>query len=303
MRFHKYEAINAVFLCATVTGAARMLNLSQPAVSRLIASAEAELGFQLFQRQKGRMAPTAEAQQLRPAILKIMESMGHASSLAAQLRQGGDRPLRVAAVPSLATAVLPRAVKSFTRLYPKSRLSLETYHYDSLVDALLAGQADLGFVYEPVAHAALEVTDLMQAAFCSVSTAGYFAKSKRQVSVKDLASCNIIGLSKDDLVATLMAQTDGVADIALSRNVSVETSVVAMHLAAQGMGVALVDSLTGALGLSLGAQVLPFAPEVPIRVAALRLAIREADVTQMRFIAHFAAECTDIHGKLWGATP
>ncbi|MBW8720641.1 MAG: LysR family transcriptional regulator, partial [Polaromonas sp.] len=127
MRFHKYEAINAVFLCGTVTGAAKMLNLSQPAVSRLISSAENELGFLLFHRQQGRMAPTDEAQQLRPAILKIMESMSHAASLAAGLRIGGTRQLRVAAVPSLATAVLPRAVKSFIEQYPKCKLALETY--------------------------------------------------------------------------------------------------------------------------------------------------------------------------------
>ncbi|MEO7886680.1 MAG: LysR substrate-binding domain-containing protein [Polaromonas sp.] len=296
MRFHKYEAINAVFLCGTVTGAAKMLNLSQPAVSRLISSAESELGFLLFHRQQGRMAPTDEAQQLRPAILRIMESMSHASSLAAGLRNGGVKQLRIAAVPSLATAVLPRAVKSFIGQYPKCKLTLETYHYDSLVDALLAGHVDLGFVYEPVAHAALATTDLLQAFFCSVSTSGYFAKSKTSISIKDLGSCNMIGLSKDDLVASLIAQTDGMADIALTRNVSVETSVVAMHLAAQGMGVALVDSLTGALGKMHGAQVLPFTPEVPIRVSAMRLVTHEAGLHETKFMEHFAAQARLIHG-------
>lgn len=290
MRFHKYEAINAVFLCGTVTGAAKMLNLSQPAVSRLISSAEAELGFPLFQRLQGRMAPTDEAQQLRPAIIKIMEAMSHAASLAANLRNGGVKQLKVAAVPSLATAVLPGAVQSFIEQYPKCKLALETYHYDSVIEALLAGRADIGFVYEPVAHAALETTDLLQAHFCSVSTSGYFSKNKRSVSVKDLDSCNIIGLSKDDLVASLIAQTDGVADIALTRNVSVETSVVAMHLAAQGMGVALVDSLTGALAKAHGAQVLPFTPEVPIRVAVMRLATHQAGLHEKKFIEHFAAQ-------------
>lgn len=290
MRFHKYEAINAVFLCGTVTGAAKMLNLSQPAVSRLIASAETELGFTLFQRLHGSMAPTEEAQQLRPAILKIMEAMSHASSVAAGLKSGGVKQLRVASVPSLASAVLPRAVKSFIGQYPKCKLALETYHYDSLVDALLAGHADIGFVYEPIAHAALETTDLLQAHFCSVSTSSYFSKKKSSVSVQDLGSCNIIGLSKDDLVASLIAQSDGVADIALTRNVSVETSVVAMHLAAQGMGVALVDSLTGALAKMHGAQVLPFTPEVPIRVAVMRLATHQAGLHEKKFIEHFAAQ-------------
>ncbi len=127
---------------------------------------------------KGEWHRTDEAQQLRPAILKIMESMSHAASLAAGLRISGTRQLRIAAVPSLATAVLPRAVKSFIEQYPKCKLTLETYHYDSLVDALLAGHVDIGFVYEPVAHAALATTDLLQAFFCSVSTSAIFRKPK-----------------------------------------------------------------------------------------------------------------------------
>lgn len=290
MRFHKYEAINAVFLCGTVTGAARMLNLSQPAVSRLISSAELELGFALFQRLQGRMAPTDEAKQLRPAILKIMESMSQATLLAAGLRSGGVKQLRVATVPSLATAVLPKVVKTFMEQYPKCKLSLETHHYDSLVDALLVGHADIGFVYEPIAHAALDTTELLQAKFCSVSTSGYFSKNKKSIGVKDLGSCNIIGLSKDDLVASLIAQSDGMADIALTRNVSVETSVVAMHLAAQGMGVALVDSLTGALAKIHGAQVLPFSPEVPIRVAVMRLTTHQQGFHEKKFVEHFTTQ-------------
>lgn len=296
MRFHKYEAINAVFLCGTVTGAAKMLNLSQPAVSRLISSAETELGFALFQRLQGRMAPTDEAQQLRPAIVNIMEAMNHATSLAAGLRNGGIKQLRVAAVPSLATAVLPKTVKSFIERYPKCKLALETYHYDALVDALLAGQADIGFVYEPVAHAALTATDLLTAHFCSVSTSSYFSKKKISICVQDLGSCNIIGLSKNDLVASLIAQTEGMADIALARNVSVETSVVAMHLAAQGMGVALVDSLTGALAKVYGAQVLPFMPKIPIRVAVLRLATHQAGLHEKKFVEHFSMQAKLIQG-------
>jgi len=69
-----------------------------------------------------------------------------------------------------------------------------------------------------------------------------------------------------------------------------------MHLAMQGLGVALVDSLTGALGKVLGAQVLPFAPEVPIRVAAMRLVTHQAGLHERKFMEHFKAQASLIHG-------
>ena len=61
MRARQLEVFTAVMRVGTVTGAAQSLNISQPALSQILLHCEDELGFKLFDREKGRLRPTAEA--------------------------------------------------------------------------------------------------------------------------------------------------------------------------------------------------------------------------------------------------
>ena len=58
------EAFRAVMELGTITMAAERLRISQPAVSKIIAGLEWEIGYPLFERIKGRLAPTGEARLL-----------------------------------------------------------------------------------------------------------------------------------------------------------------------------------------------------------------------------------------------
>ena len=64
LKIRQIEAFRAVMLRRTVTSAAESLHVSQPAVSRLLADLESRVGFVLFERQQGRLVPTAEARVL-----------------------------------------------------------------------------------------------------------------------------------------------------------------------------------------------------------------------------------------------
>jgi DNA-binding transcriptional LysR family regulator len=56
------NAFRAVMEAGTLTDAAMRLEVTQPAVSRLIANLEYETGLTLFRRQRQRLVPTAEAE-------------------------------------------------------------------------------------------------------------------------------------------------------------------------------------------------------------------------------------------------
>ena len=96
MRLRHIEVFNAVMLTGSVSAAARMINVTQPAVSRTLQHAEIQLGFQLFQRVGGRLKPTVEAQTLYPHIERLFSQLDEVQRLSASLKAGrGKGELRV----------------------------------------------------------------------------------------------------------------------------------------------------------------------------------------------------------------
>ena len=75
MRLRHIEVFNAVMLTGSVSAAARLINVTQPAVSRILAHAELQLGFALFHRLKGKLVPTTEAQTLYPHIERLFNQL------------------------------------------------------------------------------------------------------------------------------------------------------------------------------------------------------------------------------------
>ena len=79
MRLRHIEVFNAVMVTGSVSGAARLINITQPAVSRTLKHAELQLGFPLFERVGGRLVATAEARSLFPLVDRLF-SMARAAS-------------------------------------------------------------------------------------------------------------------------------------------------------------------------------------------------------------------------------
>jgi len=73
--FRQVDAFQTVVSTGTVTEAAVVLGISQPAVSRLISDLETEVGFQLFRRSGRVLAPTDEARLLVQEVRQAVSGM------------------------------------------------------------------------------------------------------------------------------------------------------------------------------------------------------------------------------------
>lgn len=86
MRLRQIEIFNAVYDSGSISNAARNLNVAQPTVSKILKHTEDQLGFLLFQRIKGRLVATSEANVLYKETCIIYRQINKLLSTAENLK-------------------------------------------------------------------------------------------------------------------------------------------------------------------------------------------------------------------------
>lgn len=115
------EAFRAVMLAGSVVGAAELLSVTQPAVSRTIAQMELRLGYALYQRRGRRLVPTAAAQALFREVEQVYGGIERIAQVAQDLRHHRAGALRIAVLPALAQWLVPHALAQFMQDRPQVR--------------------------------------------------------------------------------------------------------------------------------------------------------------------------------------
>src|ERR1051325_4396964 len=101
------EAFRAVLEQGSVTQAAAVLGVTQPAVSAQLTRLESELGFALFERSGKRLRPTSEAIAFRGEVDRTLDHMEELDRAVAEIRVGLVGSVTVAAHPMAGLTLLP----------------------------------------------------------------------------------------------------------------------------------------------------------------------------------------------------
>jgi DNA-binding transcriptional LysR family regulator len=274
MRLRHIEVFNAVMLTGSVSAAARLINVTQPAVSRILAHAEVQLGFALFKRTKGRLVPTTEAQTLYPHIERLFRQLDDVQRLATSLKGGQrDDALTILTVLALSYEIIPRALKAFRAKHPDVHVSVQALHSPQIISALALQEADVGFVFSNVAHPALEQQAMAHGRMMCVAPKGMLGSKiakKASASLQDIAPHPVINLDVRDPVGMHLSQACRDAGVGLQSVVTVQTYHAALALAHHGVGIALVDSCTAVSADPDKVLVLPLQPELIVPIHSLR---------------------------------
>ena len=127
MRLRHIEVFHAVMQAGTVSGAAQLLHISQPAVTKVLQHCEARLRISLFERVRGKLYPTPEAQRLFVEVDRMNKDLVAIRRMAASFRRGEIESVRVMATPTLGLSVMPTAIKRGLRRF-KGNCVLSTNH-------------------------------------------------------------------------------------------------------------------------------------------------------------------------------
>jgi len=297
MRTRQIEAFRHVMMSGSATGAADALSVTQPAISRLIADLEANLGFKLFERHKGRLLPTPDALRFYQGVEQYFQGIERLDRIAKQIRTQSHADLRVCATPALSTFLFPTVVRRFRAQNPEIHISIETQSSSAVVARLQEHMADLAvtLAFPEVAGIGQEL--LLEAPHvCAVHETHRLA-AYDVVTPQDFEDEEVISILPSGQVNwNKVEQALKDSGVRYRRGIGVQNSHTGYSLVAANLTIALIEPFAARTWLKHGVVVRPFRPEVTFRyVIAYPLSSRPSEqvVAFTDTIRQFIAEQSD----------
>jgi len=255
MRLRHIELFQAILQTGSLTAAAELLHISQPAASKILKHAEQQLGFALFDRVRGKLQPTAEARVMQQQTERLAIDLQNLRRLADSLGRGEECALRLICTPALAQALLPQTLSTWRERFPRTVCQLATQHTAEIVEALLLREADLGLTSQAVEHPGLSSRLLSEGRMHVIAPPGWWQPDQlhRPLRLQALAGKALIGIDARDALGSLLRGHIEELDPPPRVVTWVQTYQLARQLVSAGQGVALVDPFT-ALAATAGSS-------------------------------------------------
>jgi len=266
MELRQLEAFAAVMSTGSVTGAAKLLTRSQPAITRLVQELEAEIGYALFARHGPRVTPTSQGFLLYEDAERALAGLRQIHTRAAEIARGDAQPLLLAATSALAVGLLPQALKRAEAQTGAVPIQLRTASPEQVLHAVLTGAVQLGACSLPLEHRGLQVHWIAQLACVAVLPQGDPLAALDTVPLAALAQRRLITMSNPfrlrHRLDAVLAQAGRAVD---RRDALIETnsSINAQALVRAGLGVAVLEPLTAHGAPLPGVVVRPLDTDIP----------------------------------------
>lgn len=136
--------------------AGALVGLSQPAVTRQVASLEADLGTPLLDRSSRQFRLTAAGEMVYNRARRIAQSVGELKEAVADLTHPERGRIAIGAVTTVGIGLLPPILTQFSQKYPGVRLQVKAGRTQETLSRLLEGEIEMAVVPTPVTHPRLK---------------------------------------------------------------------------------------------------------------------------------------------------
>ena len=270
MRLRHIEVFHAIMQVGTISGAAQVLHISQPAVTKVLQHAELQLGMPLFERVRGKLYPKPEAHRLFVETEKLNRDLQGIRRLAASLKGRALETVRLVSTPTIAISVLPEAMTMWRREYPETRCELGTHHTSEIVNTLRLGEADLALSLQDPRHPGIVAEAIAQGVMTVIAPAGTWTEEEcRQTISADGLVGELIGMTDNDPLGELLVASCEAQGVQPVFNTVVQTYQIARSLVEAGAGMAVVDPFTAASASGSKLQRRAWAPAIPVQLYLL----------------------------------
>lgn len=236
--------LRAMYRHGTVTAAAASIHMTQPAASVLLRDMEMRLGFALFSRENRRLHLTSQGRALLPEVLNAMAGIEAVSRLAGDIRQGALTRLVVGAVAITASSLLPPALACMRREHPGVVVTVRAGTALDIIEMAADHRVDLGIVVGSLAdEQRVASRKLASLSLYAVMRSDHSWAGQQRLTLEAVAKAGPIVLAT--ALPAGRATREAIEERKLPYHpiIEVAQSSTACALAAQGLGVAIVESL------------------------------------------------------------
>jgi DNA-binding transcriptional LysR family regulator len=289
MNLRQLEAFRAVILGQTVTRAAEMLHISQPAATRLISSLEEDIGFALFDRIRGRLQPTAEAMTLYQEVQRSLVGVERIARTAHDIRSLKRGSLHIACAPAMGLVFMPRVIAAFLAEHDGVQVSLVVHSSSEVIDLVVGQRCDLGIIVLPNTYPSPRSEKLVATRMLCAVPAQHRLANTALITPQDLRGEPFI--SYPSSIGSRQQIDTIFAAFGVERDLRVETqlSQPMCEFVELGVGVALVDALSAINYRGRGVVFKPFEPAIEMDFSMLLPVAGPASKLQTSFLEHTQA--------------
>ena len=271
MRLRHIEIFHAIYTTGSITNAAKILHVSQPSVSKVLSHAETQLGFNLFERVKGRLIPTDEAVMMFDEVDKIYQQMRSIKNTAKNIKNSEFGKVSLGVTPALGFNVIPKAVADFHQKHNDVNFDIITVHNESVMQALLEHKCDLAILFSPKSRPNITSIELAKSELVIVYSTEQFPGCPTELKLADIEQFEFIDINDSGPLGDLLWARMMKENTFLKSTIKVQTYFIGTQLVSKGVGVCIVDRYTAEANLSDNTAMASFDPPLTFSVDALHL--------------------------------
>ena len=290
LTLRQVEVVRAVVIAGTIQGAANLLNVSAPGISRLIKHTEAGLGIRLFERRAGVFVPAPEAHSIFAMLEQVHRQMDNLNVAVSSLQKGQDFTLSFASAPSIAQFIAARVIRNLRQRFPDLDIDLNILKIEETLDYLLLEQGEMVIMSSPIDNPAVENTPLVEGRVVAIMPQGHELAAKSAVSIRDLIRFPFIGVDPGDPYGRTLARPFVEAGLNPRHAMRGRFAQTIVSLVRHGLGVAVIDEFSVAEVYMPGLVRRPLVEPAPITAWSVQKRDRQLSSFAEQTVAQFRRE-------------
>lgn len=237
------EVFKAVIEHGTLSAAAAALGVSQPAMSKSVAQLELDSELRLFDRVKGRLAPTEQGMQLYAEIDRIFSGVQQVENAIDALHRQAQGRLLIGVMPGLSGTFVQRVVSAFLQAHPGTYCYVEARNSEWIMELLVGRRLDVGLLSARMQNPFVESEVMGEHPLVCILPVGHPLAARRVIVPADFAGTPSVSFGPETDIGhqiTVLLKAHGVDPVvALVTNIA---PTVCAFVAA-GAGISLVHPL------------------------------------------------------------